>query len=82
MHGKKMDSIALSKKISDFMLDGRADIDIVIGGSDGYLDAVGEAVDLRLSFSDFTFPHQLMRLILLEQLYRSFKIIKNEVYHK
>ena len=80
--GNKMDSIALSKKISDLMLDGRADIDIVIGGSDGYLDAVGEAVDLRLSFSDFTFPHQLMRLILLEQLYRSFKIIKNEVYHK
>ena len=82
VHGKKMDSIALSKKISDLMLDGRADIDIVIGGSDGYLDAVGEAVDLRLSFSDFTFPHQLMRLILLEQLYRSLKIIKNEVYHK
>ena len=82
VYGKKLDSIALSKKISDLMLDGRADIDIVIGGSDGYLDAVGEAVDLRLSFSDFTFPHQLMRLILLEQLYRSFKIIKNEVYHK
>lgn len=80
--GSKMDSVELSQKISDLMLDGRADIDIVIGGSDGYLDAVGEAVDLRLSFSDFTFPHQLMRLILLEQLYRSFKIIKNEVYHK
>ena len=80
--GKKMSSEGLAKKIADLALEGRSDICFVIGGSNGFDDSVRNAADLRLSFSDFTFPHQLMRVILLEQIYRSFKIINNEVYHK
>ena len=80
--GKRLSSEGLAKKISDLALEGRSDICFVIGGSNGFDDSVRNAADLRLSFSDFTFPHQLMRVILLEQVYRSFKIISNEKYHK
>jgi 23S rRNA (pseudouridine1915-N3)-methyltransferase len=61
---------------------GKSDIVFIIGGSNGLSPEVLERADLRLSFSKMTFPHQLMRLILLEQIYRSFKIIKGEPYHK
>ena len=57
-------------------------IDFIIGGSDGIADKVLEKVDYKISFSDLTFPHGLFRGILLEQIYRSFKIINNETYHK
>ena len=80
--GKELTSEALSEKLGEIMLGGKSDIAFVIGGSLGLSPEVSEKADLKLSFSRMTFPHQLMRVILLEQLYRSFKIQKNETYHK
>jgi 23S rRNA (pseudouridine1915-N3)-methyltransferase len=80
--GKALSSENFAKKISDLALEGRSDICFVIGGSNGFDDSVRKAADFRLSFSAFTFPHQLMRIILLEQIYRAFKINNNEKYHK
>ena len=80
--GARLSSEGLAKKISSLAANGVSDICFVIGGSNGFNDEVRQASDLRLSFSDFTFPHQLMRVILLEQLYRSFKINAGEKYHK
>lgn len=80
--GKKMDSIAFAEKIRMLGLHGTSGIGFVIGGSLGLSDAVLRRADLRLSFSDLTFPHQLMRVILLEQIYRAYRIIHNEPYHK
>jgi len=64
------------------MISGNTSVSIIIGGSLGISDNLLKRADLRLSFSRLTFPHQLVRLILMEQLYRIFKIIKNEPYHK
>ncbi len=72
----------MAKQIEDCMLSGKSTIDFVIGGSLGHGQELIDRANLRLSFSKMTFPHQLMRLILVEQIYRSFKIIKNETYHK
>ena len=80
--GQRLSSEDLASKISDLALEGKSDICFVIGGSNGFDDSVRKAADLRLSFSDFTFPHQLMRVILLEQIYRAFKINAGEKYHK
>lgn len=80
--GKKMDSVAFSKKIETLGLHGTSDIGFVIGGSLGLSEAVLKRADFKLSFSDMTFPHQLMRVILLEQVYRAYRIISNEPYHK
>ncbi len=80
--GKRFSSEGLAGKISELALSGKSDICFIIGGSNGFNDDVRRAADLRLSFSDFTFPHQLMRVILLEQVYRSFKINAGEKYHK
>lgn len=80
--GKLIDSIELSKQIENCMLNGRSTITFVIGGSLGHGQEIIQRADFRLSFSKMTFPHQLMRLILVEQIYRSFKILKNESYHK
>ena len=63
-------------------VDGISSIAFVIGGSLGLSEAVSSRADFKLSFSKMTFPHQMMRVILLEQIYRSFKIIRNETYHK
>ena len=82
IHGTRLSSEALAEKLDSLALSGSSDIAFVIGGSLGLSDAVLGRADLRLSFSDFTFPHQLMRVILLEQIYRSFKIIRGEPYHK
>lgn len=82
VEGKKLDSLAFAKKISLLALEGKSDIAFVIGGSLGLSDEVKARADMRLSFSDMTFPHQLMRVILLEQIYRAFKISANETYHK
>ena len=72
-----------SEKLSDFINKNISrNITFVIGGSNGLSSSVLDRSDYRLSFSKLTFPHQLFRVILLEQIYRSFKIINNEAYHK
>lgn len=80
--GKKFSSEQLAQKFEEVTNDGISKIVFIIGGSTGLHTQVLSKCDMRLSFSDMTFPHQLMRLILLEQVYRTFKIIKNEPYHK
>lgn len=80
--GKALKSEEFAEKISTLAVDGVSHICFVIGGSNGYNDNVRKAADFRLSFSEFTFPHQLMRVILLEQIYRAYKINAGEKYHK
>lgn len=80
--GKMLDSVELSEKIRLLGVGGVSQIVFVIGGSLGLSDAVLQRADLQLSFSKMTFPHQLMRIVLLEQIYRSCKIIHQEPYHK
>lgn len=80
--GKKLDSLELSHKIEQLGIEGKSHICFIIGGSDGLADEIKRKSDFALSFSDMTFPHQLMRVILFEQIYRSFKIIAHEPYHK
>jgi 23S rRNA (pseudouridine1915-N3)-methyltransferase len=82
LRGKQLSSEGLSDKINNLGLEGQSNIDFIIGGSLGLSEDVLKCADYRLSFSAMTFPHQMMRVILLEQIYRSFKIIKNETYHK
>lgn len=82
IQGKKLDSVAFSEKIASLGLHGSSDIGFVIGGSLGLSDAVINRADYLLSFSYMTFPHQLMRVILLEQVYRAYRIMSNEPYHK
>jgi len=79
---KQMDSVSLASFIESKMVGGYSTITFVIGGSLGHGKEVYKRADYRLSFSELTFPHQLMRLILMEQIYRCFKIINHEVYHK
>lgn len=80
--GKTISSEGLSKKLSCLALSGNSHVSFIIGGSLGLSDEVLNRANMRLSFSAMTFPHQMMRVILLEQIYRSFKIINNEPYHK
>ena len=80
--GKMLTSEGLSKEIDRLGLAGKSSLVFVIGGSIGLDTAVLKRSDYALSFSKMTFPHQLMRVILLEQIYRSFRIIKGEPYHK
>ena len=80
--GKKRDSVNLATHIEQLGLSGKSNLVFVIGGSLGLYDSVGQRADETLSFSELTFPHQLMRVILLEQIYRCFRIINNEPYHK
>ena len=80
INGKTLSSIELSKNIDNILLQ-NSNICFIIGGSYGISDKIKEKCYL-LSFSRLTFPHQLFRVILLEQIYRSFKIINNESYHK
>lgn len=82
IEGKSISSEILSKKIEDIMISGYNDITFIIGGSLGLSKEVKTISNFKLSFSKMTFPHQLMRLILLEQIYRSFRIMKGEPYHK
>ncbi|NLM04970.1 MAG: 23S rRNA (pseudouridine(1915)-N(3))-methyltransferase RlmH [Clostridiales bacterium] len=80
--GEMLESEKLSQKINNLALDGKSNLVFIIGGSLGLSENVLEVSDYKLSFSPMTFPHQLMRMILLEQVYRSFRIMKGEPYHK
>ena len=80
--GEALTSVGLSQKIETLMNRGSSDIVFVIGGSNGLGQAVKQRSNYELSFSNMTYPHQLMKVILLEQIYRAFKIMKGESYHK
>lgn len=82
IEGKMLDSVELSRKIQSETLQGKSTIDFVIGGSLGLSDAVKRRADYGLSFSKMTFPHQLARVMILEQVYRAFMISSNATYHK
>lgn len=82
IEGKERSSEEFAKKIEDLMVEGNSSLAFIIGSSYGLADSLKREAKERISFSKSTFPHQLMRLILLEQIYRAFKIIKNEPYHK
>lgn len=82
IEGKKLDSKALAKKLDSVMSLGKSEIVFVIGGSLGLDERIKKRADFSLSFSDMTFPHQLMRVILSEQIYRSFTILNGGKYHK
>ncbi|MGN1350332.1 MAG: 23S rRNA (pseudouridine(1915)-N(3))-methyltransferase RlmH [Anaerovoracaceae bacterium] len=82
VRGKQLSSEQLSAKIEQLGVEGRSNVDFIIGGSLGLSQEVLQRADFRLSFSPMTFPHQMMRVILLEQIYRGFKIMHNEAYHK
>lgn len=82
IEGKKLDSVAFSQKIEQIGIAGKSHIQFIIGGSLGLHPDVLKRADFKISFSDMTFPHQLMRVILLEQIYRGYRISCNEPYHK
>lgn len=82
IQGKMLSSEELADKMEQLGLQGNSSVAFIIGGSLGLSNDVRKRADFRLSFSPMTFPHQLMRVILLEQIYRGFRIMKNEPYHK
>lgn len=82
IEGKQLSSEELAEFINKMSLEGNSHICFVIGGSQGLDDRIKNMGKLKLSFSKMTFPHQLMRVISCEQIYRAFKIINNENYHK
>ena len=82
IEGKQLDSVELSQKIDSLGTSGISHIIFVIGGSLGLAERILKRADYKLSFSKMTFPHQLMRVILSEQIYRSYRIINHEPYHK
>ncbi len=82
IEGKEISSTSFAEKISSLAIDGISEITFIIGGSDGLSDEVKATGNFKLSFSPMTFPHQLMRIILLEQIYRAFTIISGTSYHK
>ena len=82
IEGKELSSVQLAARLEDIALSGKSRVNFIIGGSYGLSDAVKSRADLRLSMSPMTFPHQLARVMLCEQIYRAFKIMKNETYHK
>ena len=82
IEGKQMSSPKLAEKMSQIPLSGFSSVSFIIGSSFGLADCVKNAADLRLSMSEMTFPHQLARVMLLEQIYRAFQIKNNGKYHK
>ena len=80
--GKSISSEQFAAKIDNLMLTGKSDVVLVIGGSYGLSDSVKKRSDYALSFSKMTFPHQMMRVVLLEQVYRAYRIITGASYHK
>ncbi|MFV0394824.1 MAG: 23S rRNA (pseudouridine(1915)-N(3))-methyltransferase RlmH [Coprobacillaceae bacterium] len=82
VQGEMVGSEELSKHLEQCMIQGKSTITFVIGGSLGHAKEILQRANYQLSFSKMTFSHQLMKLILMEQIYRAFKIMKNESYHK
>ena len=82
IEGKQLDSVELADKMETLGVQGKSHIQFIIGGSLGLHASVLSRADYKLSFSKMTFPHQLMRVILLEQIYRAYRIISHEPYHK
>lgn len=82
IQGKNFSSEEMAEEIQKLTVNGVSSINFIIGGSYGVSESVRRASQMKLSFSKMTFPHQLMRLILSEQIYRWFSIIKNTKYHK
>ena len=82
INGNMLDSVELAERIDKLGIGGVSQLVFVIGGSIGLDTAVLKRSDYALSFSKMTFPHQLMRVILLEQIYRSYRIMRGEPYHK
>ena len=82
IYSKEYDSVEFSKLIDNIFTNKNSNITFIIGGSNGVNDKIKSIVDTKISFSKLTFPHGLFRGILLEQIYRAFKIINNESYHK
>lgn len=82
IQGKQLNSIQFAEKIQKIGIDGKSHIIFIIGGSLGLEDSILKQSDFLLSFSKMTFPHQMMRMILLEQVYRCYRIINGQPYHK
>ncbi len=80
--GKSLSSEGLAEKIDTLAIDGKSNVAFAIGGSLGLSPEVSARADFKLSFSAMTFPHQMIRVFLLEQIYRAFKINRGETYHK
>lgn len=81
IEGEMLDSHSFSRKIDDILMI-NSNITFIIGGSEGLHNDIKKLTNFALSFSRLTFPHQLFRIMLLEQIYRGFKILNNETYHK
>ncbi len=82
IEGKQLSSVKLSDKISQVAVEGKSTINIIIGSSFGIADEIKNISDFKLSMSEMTFPHQLARVMILEQIYRAFQIQKKSKYHK
>ena len=82
IEGRMISSPELAEKLEDISLSGKSSLDIIIGGSWGLSDEVKWKSDFRLSMSRMTFPHQMARVVLCEQIYRAFEILNNGKYHK
>ncbi len=82
VEGQRLTSPQLAEKIGNLSMEAHKNVVFVIGGSQGLSQEVLQRADERLSFSDLTFPHQMIRVFLLEQIYRSYKILRKETYHK
>lgn len=82
IEGKQLQSESFSQKIEDITIEGYSNITFLIGSSYGMSNNLKSIANMKLSFSKMTFPHQLMRVVLMEQIYRAFRILRNEPYHK
>ena len=82
IEGKQLSSPDLAQKINGISNDGYNELTLIIGGANGLDDDISKKADFKLSFSKMTFTHQMIRVILLEQIYRAFKILNNENYHR
>ena len=79
--GEQISSPALAQKIDELALEGKSNLTFVIGGAFGFTDALRKRADFTISFSKMTFTHQMIRMLLVEQIYRAFKINHGEKYH-